>query len=287
VRERPHGTAAPAAQRFLGLELSGAKNHKTALSILEFYPRENKIFLLDIHDRIASHGDQSADETLLELLGESSAGLAIMGVNVPLTLPPCFSCSSSQCGSSCRSKSALWMERFSRKRPGKKNEIIYTPYTQRPVELWLRYDVLPQVHKTLQFEIDETLGGNRAPLTARMQYLQRRLSVSKVVEKTLEVLPKLTALRLSLALGLDRRILNRYRKLEEGSHARLQFLEALVERRGVFIYDRDLRKLSHSLTAFDSFLCAYTALLSEQDLCEKPPRGFPVDSGWIQYPALK
>ena len=61
-------------------------------------------------------------------------------------------------------------------------------------------------------------------------------------------------------------------------------LEELVARRGVFIYERDMKKLSTSLTAFDSFLCAYTALLSHRGGCEKPPRGFPKSSGWVEFP---
>ena len=266
--------------RFLGLELSGAKNNKTAVSVLEFYPKEQKIFLLDIHDRVIAREGQSGDSALLELLDELSSGLHSIGVNVPLTLPPCFLCKPSQCKTQCRSSSTQWMERFSKKKPHKKGDLIFTAYTQRPVELWLRHELVSQFHKSLQFEIDEALGGNRAPLTARMQYLQRKMSSSQLIE----VLPKLTAVQLCLSMGIDRRILSRYRKLEEGSHARLTFLEALVEKRGVFIYDRDLKKLSQSLPAFDSFLCAYTALLSYQGICEKPPRGFPEASGWIHYP---
>ena len=66
-------------ERFLGLELAGAKNNKTALSILEYYPREQKIFLLDIRDRISGDrgsarehrpGISSGDQALLDLLFE-------------------------------------------------------------------------------------------------------------------------------------------------------------------------------------------------------------------------
>jgi Protein of unknown function (DUF429) len=279
VRERGERLA----QRFLGLELSGAKNHKTAVSVLEFYPKEKKVFLLDIHDRVAAREGQSSDDALLELVNELSPGLALMGVNVPLSLPPCFTCSSNQCRKSCRAPATQWMERFAKKRPQRKGDLVFTPYTQRPVELWIRHEILESVHKTLKFEVDETLGGNRAPLAARMHYLQRHLDREKLVE----VLPKLTALRLCLQLGIDRRVLARYRRLEEGSHARMQLLESLVEKRGIFIYDRDLKKLSQSLPAFDSFLCAYTALLSHEGLCERPPRGFPEASGWVQYPSLQ
>ncbi|MBU6375490.1 MAG: hypothetical protein KGQ59_05800 [Bdellovibrionales bacterium] len=275
-------------ERYLGLELSGAKNNKTSLSILEYYPKEQKTFLLDIQDRIAgttgvSHhephhliGAASADDVLLEILRESDEELAALAVNVPLTLPPFFLSNNAE-------KIAVeWMNRFSKRaiKAKRSGSIEFTAYTQRPVEIWIRHHVLSQLPKSLQFEVDETLGGNRAPLTARMQYLQRYLDRKTLIEAW----PKLTALRLCLQLGMDRRFISRYRKLEEGAHARLLFLEQLVARHGIFIYDRDMRKLSTSLTAFDSFLCAYTALLSHLGKCEKSPRGFPVSSGWVEYP---
>ena len=272
-------------ERFLGLELAGAKNNKTALSILEYYPREQKIFLLDIRDRISGDrgsarehrpGISSGDQALLDLLIEPDEEITLLAVNVPLTLPPAFLDKKSEAAA------VAWMGRFAKRAAvgHRASPIEFTAYTQRPVELWLRHEVLARVPRTAQFEVDEALGGNRAPLTARMHYLQRMLDPAKLVE----ALPKLTALRLCTQLGLDRRFLARYRRLEEGAHARLGFLEELVARRGVFIYERDLKKLSTSLTAFDSFLCAYTALLSHRDGCERPPRGFPKSSGWVEFP---
>jgi hypothetical protein len=274
-------------ERYLGLELSGAKNNKTALSILEYYPKEKKVFLLDIQDRISvprlnenelslSHSGSTADEFLLKLLRDTAEDLAVMAVNVPLTLPPCF------LSGSLEKQAILWMQRFSRKiaKERKLGRLEFTPYTQRPVELWIRHQLIAALTKSIQFDVDEALGGNRAPLTARMHYLERRLDQKNLIEAW----PKLSALRLCLQLGIDRRFLTRYRKLEEGAHARQIFLEQLVALRGIFIYERDLRKLSASLTAFDSFICAYTALLFRLGECEKPPKGFPVKSGWVYFP---
>jgi len=269
------------AKRYLGLELSGARNHKTALSILEFYPKEQKTFLLDIHDRVMAHDEQTGDEALLELLAEVGSDISLMGVNVPLTLPPCLGCQPRSCRKRCSAPPTQWMERFARKKSQPRSPVRFTPYTQRPIELWIRQELLKAVPKNLQFEVDEALGGSRAPLTARMSFLKRHLDASRMIE----VWPKLSALRLCQDLGLDRRLLTRYRKLEDGAHARLNFLEAISQKRGIFIYDRDLKKLSHSLAAFDSFLCAYTSLLSDQGLCQKPPRGFPEESGWVHFPA--
>jgi hypothetical protein len=163
---------------------------------------------------------------------------------------------------------------------GGKNNRGFTPYTQRPVELWIRYHVLPELPEGVSFEVDEALGGNKAPLTARMHYLQRYLTEFPLVE----CWPKLSVAILASELEVPKRVISRYRHLEEGVHARGEILEALVDRHGVFIYERDLRKLSQSLTAFDAFVCAYTALLSDSGRTVKAPSGFPVSSGWVDYP---
>jgi transcriptional regulator with XRE-family HTH domain len=156
----------------------------------------------------------------------------------------------------------------------------FTPYTQRPAELWIRYQVLPHLAPHLRFEIDEAMGGNKAPLTARMSYLQRFLDRRKLIEAW----PKLTIAALAQELNMEKRWVSRYRRLEEGAQARTDILEKLAEARGIFIYERDLRKLSNSLSAFDAFICAYTALLSDIRECAEPPKGFPLSSGWIQFP---
>lgn len=279
-------------KRYLGLELAGAKNQKTALAVLEYYPREQKIFLLDIYDKIAPHEDQSGDQALLDTLGETTLQdghrVAKLGVNVPTTLPPCLLCSKKTCGApgKCTAPAVKWMREIARKAGESGDPNIHvrdiTPYTQRPFEIWARYRILPLLPKDFRFEIDEALGGNKAPLTARMFYLQRFLSNLNIVE----VWPKLTIAALAVHLGIERRVIQAYRKPEDGYHARMALLDAIAVKRGVFIYDRDLKKLASSLTAFDSFLCAYTALLSDRDLTAKPPRGYPMASGWVEHPAL-
>ncbi len=279
-------------RRYLGLELAGAKNQKTAVSTLEFYPKEKKIFLLDIFDRIGAN-DLTGDETLLELIQEliegSSKKSVRMGVNVPLTLPACIGCTKKTCPmpENCTVPSVKWMRTFLKKM-GKKAEedplfpkiLEFTPYTQRPIELWARYQVLPTQPESHRFEIDEALGGNKAPLTARIHFLQRHLKKVTLIEAW----PKLTLALLSKELDLTPRMIQSWRKLEEGIQAREEILEALIQKKNVFIYERDIRKLSQNLPAFDSLLCAYTALLSDQNQCTKAPAQFPVNSGWVEYP---
>ena len=284
-------------KRFLGLELAGAKNQKTSLAVLEFYPKEQKVFLLDIFDHITYPENQTGDEAVLEAIREEKSKSVVLGVNVALDLPPCITCIRKHCPtpSNCTVPAVKWMreitEEASEKASNGENLSVrvqeFTPYTQRPIELWTRYKVLPELKNIPasdeSFQIDETLGGNRAPLVARMNYLKRHLSDFTLVE----VWPKLSMSLIASSIGVSKRAINSYRKLEDGVHAREEILITLTKAQQIFIYERDLNKLSQSLSAFDAFICAYTALLSDRDLCAPTPKGFPHSSGWVQYPQFK
>lgn len=274
-------------KRYLGLELSGAKNSKTTLATLEYYPKEKKVFVLDIHSGIGADASKDSDAVLIETIcdhADAHPDLKI-GVNVPLTLPPCFVCSKKSCAHECNSPEVKWMRTIpsgskpvSKKTAKLKN--FFTPYTQRPIELWLKHQVISKIPEKARFEIDEALGGNKAPLTARMQFLQRHLKDYEMHE----VLPKLTVALLMPSLKLTIRHLQNYRKMEEGADARQTILEKMCDHLDIFIYDRDMKKLTQSLAAFDAFLCAYTIMLFDRNECVNPPKGFPVSSGWIRYP---
>jgi hypothetical protein len=266
------------SKRYLGLELAGAKNHKTAIAVLEHYPKERKIFLLDIHDRLGS-----GDAALLETLAELRSGITKVGVNVPLELPPCITCTRKTCPlpEKCTVPAVKWMRESTRKAARNKLKTLeFTPYTQRPTELWVRYNVLSELQDHERFEIDETLGGNKAPLTARMHFIRRHLGDAELSE----VWPKLSVATMASGLGLSKRVISTYRHLEEGIQSREQILEALCEREGIFIYERDVQKLAVSLAAFDAFVCALTVLLTDLGRTASPPTNFPDTSGWVVYP---
>lgn len=273
-------------KRYLGLELSGAKNQKTSLAVLEFYPREKKIFLLDIYDKITQRENQTSDEALLEIIEEIDQDVMGMGVNVSLELPPCVTCTQKNCPLplNCNVSSVKWMRELSQKiqeDPQNLNkQKDFTPYTQRPIELWVRHHIFSEIPASALFEVDETLGGNRAPLTARMNFLKRHLKTIFLYE----VWPKLSVAILTSRLGLPKRVIQTYRHLEEGVLSREEILLALTHNKEMFIYEADMRKLSQNLTAFDAFICAWTALLADRKQCVPAPGHFPLESGWIQFP---
>ena len=284
-------------KRYLGLELSGAKNAKTTIAVLEYYPKEKKVFLLDVHLGIGPDTTANPDEALIQLLleyADEHPDLKL-GTSAPLTLPPCLNCTRKTCLSAkqCASPEVRWMKEFVKKHPshaqGKvskktaKMKDFFTPYTQRPIELWLKGEVFPKFSDKLKFEIDEAMGANKAPLTARMHFLKLHLQKFDLHE----VLPKLSVTLLMSKLKLNLKTLQNYRKLEEGVQARQEIIEKMAHQLDIFIYDRDLKKLTHHIHAFDAFMCAYTVLLFDRKECAEPPKGFPLASGWIRYPEWK
>jgi hypothetical protein len=283
-------------KRYLGLDLAGAKNAKTTLAVLEYYPKEKKVFVLDVHPGIGADETSSSDEVLIQTLLDHADGHPDLklGVNVPLSLPPCISCTRKSCPlpQACTVAEVKWMRNHSVKsaltRPRKKTaskrnqrlKEFFTPYTQRPLELYLKHEILPALPEKVRFEIDETLGGNKAPLTARMHFLKFHLKHFEM----LEVLPKLTAALLGPKLRIPKRVLADHRHIEDGLQARQLMIERMCENLDIFIYDRDLKKITQSLNAFDAFLSAYTVLLHDRGECLPPPRGFPIASGWVCLP---
>jgi hypothetical protein len=281
-------------KRYLGLDLSGAKNAKTTIAVLEHYPKEGKVFLLDVHPGIGADAHTSSDEALIETIRDHADEHPHlkMGINVPLVLPPCITCTKKSCPlpHSCvvpavksmrtlHARHRIAPKKSTSKRTARSKD-LFTPYTQRPVELWLRHEVLPKLPQKIRFEIDETLGGNKAPLTARMHFLRMHLAQYEMHE----VLPKLTVALLSHSLKIPARTIAQYRQPDEGVHAREAIVERMSDSLDLFIYERDLKKITQNLNAFDAFLCAFTVLLHDRNQCVNPPRGFPVQSGWIRYP---
>lgn len=261
-------------RRYLGIELHGAKNDKTAIAAIEYYPKEQKIFLLDLYDRVTRRPGQTRDQALLELLEELSTNVARTGVHAPLQIPPCFACKRKECLTRCKNPATKWVHDHY-------PDFEFTAYTQRPVEVFIREELLSGFRTEARFDFDETLGGSRAALTARMISLKPRLKEYGLIE----VWPKLTFAVLSEKFKIPKRLITHYRRLESGAAARYEILELLTQHGQIFIYDRDLQKISENLNCFDAFLCSFTAYLDDLGFCKKPPKGFPAESGWVSYPA--
>lgn len=259
--------------RFVGISLSGGKNDKTCLTSLEYYPQHKKIFLKDIKDKIPNEDEISQDKYLLEILNKKDKSLKYVAIDSPLEMPYCLThiCPGVE---KCKAATTKWHWAHYRKTKRKKKNLkLFTPYTERCVERYINYDLEER------FEIPEALGANKAPLTARSLYLK-----NKIKKDLIEVFPKLTVWRIGSQLKLSKTDMRNYRHSVHGVECRSRFLQSLIERDILFIYHQDLQKLIDNPNAFDSMVCAFTAFLKHLGQCEKPPKGFPLQEGWVEFP---
>ncbi len=265
---------------YLGLSLGGAKSDKTCLTVIHYYPKQQKAFVIENHTSLAATQTESADEVLLKILKNYENYLKVLACDAPLTLPPCLTECEKECPGyqHCKKSEVRWMHREYLKAKKKHSKLkFFTPYSQRPVDLYFRYK-----HMDCNLFQDETLGANLAPQTARMAYLKRYLDSSKLIE----VWPKLALFYLSKKLKLSKKNVLSYRTIESGAEDRAKVIEILSQNANLFIYDKDQKHFIENMSAFDSLLCAWTAMQYDLDQVEKFKQPLPLESGWVQIPSL-
>lgn len=265
----------PKLHRFIGISLGGGKTDKTALAVLEYYPEQNKIFLSRLFDKIATEGEVSGDLQIHRMISQCPAPLETVAFDVPLQLPKCVTCVKRCPGyEACQEPEILWMwKQFRAQKKTKSPARLFTPYTERCVEQYLQTELEEPFH------LQHALGSNLAPLTARAQYLLRRIKTP-----TIEVFPKLSLWRIGNALLMPKSQLRFHRHWDAGQTARQGVLNKVMDRNVAFIYDQDVKILVESPQAFDAFICALTALLEFRGLCEPRPKGFPRKESWLAIP---
>ena len=261
--------------RFAGVALGGGKTDKTSVAILDFFPDQNRVFLRSLRERVAGKhaakpGEEiTADEALLSVLNDEEHDLSIIAFDVPLTLPVSIGGSKKD-----EEKVLAWMRktherRAKEKRPNK----MFTPYTERAAEIYISNELEEPFHPP------HALGSNAAPLTARAQYLKKRLK-----QTLIETYPKLTLWRIGQALQMPKSHLRFHRHSVDSDEARLYILKMLIEKEIAFIYQQDMKTMVENNIPFEAFLCALTAFLHYRGQTEKPPRDFPKTEAWIDFP---
>lgn len=280
MRRKTSSSAPPSRQglkvhRFLGIALGGGKTDRTSLAMIEYFPKQNKIFLSRLFEKIHGQPDLSSDEVLLRLI-DSSGDVEFLAFDVPLSWPICVGCKLICPGfEKCSEPELQWMWKHHRKKASqKKVHRLFTPYTERCVEQHF------QTELEHNFQLGHALGANLAPLTARAHYLRKRLRDLSAVE----VMPKASLYRMGRALGLARSHLLHYRHSVTGEESRRIILEKLISENVIFIYDQDKKGLIDNNQAFDALICAMTATLNFKGACEPRPRDFPKSAGWIALP---
>lgn len=272
--------------RLCGLELGGGKSGRTALVVFDFYPKQRKLFLTDHQAHIAASAIRTGDEVLLEAL--ATAKLDRIGVNAPITMPPCVPCALADCGDvrKCKQPAVRWM-RDEAEQAGITALKFPTPYTQRPLDVYLRTRIQPRFRHDLF--IEESLGAGRAPLALRWQFLRQRLGRKKVFETS----PRLALLTMARAYGITDRELRRYRSPEEGVEYRLSILERLQGAHlgpkvpELFLYEAERLTLARELPSFQALLSALACAFAENRLIEKPDADYDPEWGFVLIPNVQ
>lgn len=261
--------------RFIGVSLAGGKSDKACVAILEYYPDNKKIFLSRLFEKIKSDENISGDLKIHDLINQNEESTKFVAFDTPWSLPFCMTCTLRCPGyENCKLPHIEWMwrhqdEKQKKKRPKK----LFTPYTQRCIEMYFQTDL------DEKFNLHHALGSNSAPLLARAHFIQRRVGV-----ECIEAYPALTLWRLGKLLGVMRSHLKSHRAAFGGDEARAQFLSSLNENDIAFVYNQDLRQMVENNHAFEAFLCGFTAYLKYKGLTEKPPKDFPENEDWIEFP---
>lgn len=274
---KPKGLVDQKSFRFIGLSLSGGKADKACVAVLEYYPQHNKIFLARLFEKIKSDELISADLKIHDVISQYGEEVQSVAFDVPLSLPQCIRCDLICPGFEvCSVDQIKWFREFySKVNKKKKPKKMFTPYTQRCVESYISHALEEP------FDIHHTLGSNTAPLAARAHFIRRRLDVDCI-----EVFPKLTIWRLGQKIKVPKSHLRFHRHLVGGDESRKVFLQNLIEREGLFVYQQDLKSMVENNHAFEALICAYTAYLHYLGKTEKKPAGFPANEAWIEFPIM-
>jgi hypothetical protein len=263
--------------RHLGVSLSGAKNDRTYVSVLEYYPQQKKIFLSHLHDQIVSEEETSSDEKLYQILAHTYQHVKAIAFDVPTSLPLCVTCELKCPGyEQCKEPHIKYMwKQLQLLRNENRQAKIFAPYIERSVEYHLQLNF----PKTLN--VEHALSSNLSPLTMRAHFLQKRLN-----QDVIEINSELSFFRIASQLKLPKRFLNTIRNSNEGYEARQAVLKSLSDNDIVFFYHQDLAKLIEHPNAFDSLIAAITCLLKTVDQVEEKPKWFPRKDTWISIPLL-
>ena len=251
--------------RLVGIELGSGR--RTAVVALDYFPEQGKVFVHSIRTNFESSREENKDEQLISHINSLAADS--IGVDAPLSLPPCMQCTLPSCPSFglCEVDQVRWMREQAARAGTPARPRYASPYSRRPVDFLLRGAWQTEA----EFPVDESFGAARAPLAAHMQYLKRHFKAASF----LEVIPRLALSGIAEQYGIYPRELRRSRDVEEGVENRLNILEkwsgtaASPRVPNLFLYNAELQQLAQELNVFDALLCAWMVLYEKLGLLEE------------------
>lgn len=263
---------------FIGVSLAGGKTDKASIAVIEYYADAKRIFLSRLFEKIKSDEELSADLKIHETIMQYKDEAEYVAFDTPWNFPLCLTCQLVCPGyEQCKEESIQWMWKLDKaKNKSKKPKKLFTPYTQRPVEMYINQMIEEPMN------IQPVMGANTAPLMARAAFISRRLNLP-----LMEVFPPLSIWRIGQSLGMLKSRLRSTRKSADGQQARKSFLNELSEKEIVFIYEQDKKHMIENNHAFEAFICGLTAYLKFKGQTEPRPAGFPKHEAWIDFPIVK
>lgn len=266
------------AQSFFGISLGGGKSDRTAYCRLDWYKSQRRLVISELVDKFTGSDGLSSDQLLVDVILKENKS-SVFALDVPLVMPKCISCELRCPGYDfCQEPHITWM----RKKIDELNLKLkpprqFTPYTERSIELYLRTELEEP------FVLQQSLGANMAPLTARSHFITKRVKARRKDILFIECFPKLTLWRMGNAWSLQKSHLRFHKHSVTGEESRAYLLKQFSQKMNLFVYQLDQQNLVASQGAFDAFLCALTAFFYSRGLCEPKPKGFP-DDGWVCFP---
>ena len=261
--------------RFIGISLGGGKSDKACVAVMEYYPQYKKVFLSRLIEKIKSEETISADLKIHEIIDQYHGGVDLVAFDVPFRMPQCVNCVCTCVGyEQCPEPHVRWMWDYTKKlHKKKKPRKLFTPYTQRCVEMYLSSEIEEP------FNLQHAMGANMAPLLARAMFITRRLQIPCI-----EVYPKLSLWRIGRSLQVMKSHLRFHKHAFSGDESRRSILHALSTHNVAFVYDQDVKLMIENNHAFEAFVCALTAFLKFKNMTEPRPEGFPEREDWIDFP---
>jgi hypothetical protein len=284
-------------QRFVGVDLGGARGKTTAVAHLAARP-DGTVWVEDVATRAdAGKGEAWRDETLGEHLAGLAAERAVIAIDAPLTAPACGRCVRPACPGAevCEDPAVVWLRtegralaseaemeaealgrrghvaRFTSIRPRAR----LVPYAHRATEVVACFD-----HELLP---PTQLGTAVGPIAARAHHLVRRLAGAGLAlnDRVIEVNAAATVTAL-----FGRRVARGYKRDADPWETRATVLESLPDLSFApqsRLAREDTLRNDH---CFEAIIAGYTAFLWAREGWQMPERWNAAD-GYIWSPSKR
>lgn len=271
-------------QRFVGVDLGGARGKTTAVAHLSTRGDGSVVWVDDVSTRCAGRGEPWRDETLADHLASLAADATVVAIDAPLTAPACGRCTVPACPGveACVDPAVVWLRTEGRAlaldASAEEAEMAGTRVYTRSSAPRPRARLLPYAHRATEivhcFDREvlpaTALGAAVGPIAARAAHLVRRLAACGMAlhERVLEVSSPAT-----VAALFGRRAARGYKRDADPWETRATILESLPDLSFApqsRLAREDTLRNDH---CFDAILAGYTAFLWARD-------GWTMPAGW-------